>query len=90
MTVSPIAPYSAAGDAARDRGVEQPGAVEVDDQAQLARGLGDGRQLVERPHAAAGAAMRLLEHDDARRLQVVGDPHDVAQLVGRDPAAVAR
>ncbi len=64
--------------AARDRGVEQACAVEMDDQPQLARGLGDGRQLLQRPHAAARAAMRLLEHDDARRLQVVGDPYDVA------------
>ena len=47
-------------------------------------------QLLERPHTPAGAAMRLLEHDDARRLQVVGDPHDVAQLVRCDPTAVAR
>ena len=34
--------------------------------------------------------MRLLEHDDARRLEVVRDAHDLAQLIGRDPAAIAR
>ena len=62
----------------------------MDDEPELARGLRDAGQLVERPHAAAGAAVRLLEHDDARRLEVVGDPHHVAQLIGRDPAAVAR
>ena len=78
MTVSAIAAVLGGRHAARDRGVDQAGAVEVDGEPQLARRLGDTRQLVERPHAAARAAMRLLEHDDARRLQVVGDPHDVA------------
>ena len=73
-----------------DGGVQQPRAVEMDGEPELAGGVDRRRQLVERPDAPAGAAVRLLEDDDPRRLEPVRGRDRLADLVGRDPAGVAR
>ena len=76
-------------DAGGDGGVEQARAVEMDGEAELAGG-GDRRfELLERPDPPAGAPVRLLEHDDARRLEPVAGGDGRAELVGSDPAGVA-
>jgi hypothetical protein len=57
-------------------------------QPELARGLDDRVELVERPDAAAGAVVRVLERDDRRRgVQVAVGGRGRAQLLGRDPPA---
>ena len=76
--------------AARDGRVHQPGAVEMDGEAELARGARGRSQLVERPQASARAPVRLLENDDARGLEIVGSVDGGSDLVGCDPSAVAR
>src|SRR5262249_42750337 len=48
-------------DTLRDRSVEQPPAVEVNGETDLASGGDDGSELVERPHATTGAVVRVLE-----------------------------
>ena len=88
--MSPIEPYSAAATPLATAALRSLAPSRWTREPELARRLRHGRQLVERPHATAGAAMRLLEHDDARRLEVVRDAHHLAQLIGRDPAAIAR
>ena len=50
-----------------NRCVEETCAVEVHRSAALARGIDRGAILVHRPHAAAGTAMGVLEHDDPAR-----------------------
>ena len=48
-------------------GVEDPGAVEVDRHAGVVRDLADGAQLLERHHAPARAADRVLDRRAGRR-----------------------
>ena len=77
------------GDPGGDGGVEQASAVEMDGETELARG-GDRRfELLERPDPPAGAPVRLLENDDARRLEPVARGDGRAELVRSDPAGVA-
>ena len=55
-------------DAERGRRVEEPRAVEVDGEPDLARGRDDLVELVERPHAPARGVVRVLEREDRRAL----------------------
>ena len=77
------------GDAGGNRGIQQSCAVQVDGQPELVRRVRDRRQLVEGPHTAARAAVRVLEHDDPDRLELVALLHDSTQLQRRDPAGDA-
>ena len=54
-------------DAERDGGVEQARAVEVDREAELARGRDDVLELVERPDAPARVVVRVLEREHGAR-----------------------
>src|SRR4051794_18634206 len=58
-------------EAGADRGIEEAGAVEVDGSAARARRLDRGPELCERPDAAAGAAVRVLEHEPAAGPELV-------------------
>jgi hypothetical protein len=73
-------------DTARDRCVDQARAVEVHRKVVLAAGRDDRVDLLERPDAAAGAVMRVLDGDEPRRCDVharaVADLRD--DLVGRE------
>ena len=75
---------------ARNRCVEEARTIEVDGEAELVPGRGDVRQGLERPDPPAGAAVSLLEHDDARRLEPIGGLDGLAHLAGGDPPGVAR
>jgi hypothetical protein len=57
----------------------------VDGEVELACGGGNVGQLAERPDAPAGAAVRLLEHDDARRLEPVRNLRRRPHLLRGDP-----
>jgi hypothetical protein len=60
----------------------------VHGQPELVRGGDRGGQLVERPDSPAGAAVRLLEHDDTRGLEPVCGGDRLADLVGGDPPRI--
>ena len=62
-TVSKCSRPLAGGDAGGDDGVPEPGAVEVHDQAVLARPGADRLDLLERIDAAAAAVVRVLQAD---------------------------
>ena len=62
----------------------------MNSQPELPRRRDDALELVERPDTAARAAVCVLEHDDARRLDVLRRGDDVAELLRRDPARYAR
>src|SRR6476659_11146551 len=68
-------------DAGSDRGVEETRAVEVDGGAAGPRRLDRRAELVERPDPAAGAAVRVLEHEHAARAELV----DLPDLLRRRP-----
>src|SRR4029450_6914186 len=68
-------------DAGRDRGVEESRAVEVDGGAAGARGLDHRAERLGRPAPAAGAAVRVLEHDPAAWAELV----DLLDLLRRRP-----
>ena len=87
VTVSKRAAISAGGTLLRRGRVEQARAVEMDGEAELARGRDDVVELVERPDAPARAVVRVLEREHRRAL--VGDLRarrgGGADLLGRDP-----
>ena len=78
--------------AARDSGVEEASSVDVQAQLELAAGLGHRGDLRERPDAAAGGVVRVLDRDDARRRHVseVTAASGRAHLVGREPPCSRR
>ena len=88
MTVSNERPIARRGDAERDRGVRDPGAVEVNGEPELARSLDDRLELVERPDGAAGAVVGVLERDDRRprRVEAVVGLNRGADLLGATAA----
>src|SRR5207244_13562908 len=61
------APDSRGRDAARDRGVHEPGAVQVDPQVVLATDGEDRVDLLQRPDATTRAVVRVLAGDEAGR-----------------------
>jgi hypothetical protein len=68
---------------ARNRGVEQPRAVQVQTQVELAAGLGHRLDLSERPDAASRGVVRVLDRHDAcrRHMAEVAPPRSRAHLV---------
>ena len=77
--------------AERRRRVEEPRAVQVDGEAELARRRDDLVQLVERPHAPARGVVRVLEREDRRALvcHLRARLCRGAHLLRREPAAIA-
>ena len=78
------------GNAERDRCVEEPRAVEVEPEAELAAAVDHGVELLERPDAAAGAVVGVLDRDDSRlrRVEVVVEARRRTDLLGADPAVL--
>src|SRR5215212_12141992 len=78
-------------DAERNRGIEEARAVEVQPQAELAAGVGDRRDLLQRPDAPAGAVVRVLDRDDPRdrRMPIVPQSGGGTDLLRREAATVA-
>ena len=79
-------------DAERDRRVEEPRAVQVDGEAELARSGDDLLELAERPDAPARGVVGVLERRGsprAGRHPSCSAPRR-PDLLGREPAAIAR
>ncbi len=84
MTVSASAPHAAGSHARSDGRVEEARPVEMDGGTARARRLDRRAELVERPDAAAGAAVGVLEHEHAPGAELV----DLLDLLRRRPARV--
>ena len=93
VTVSNCEAIRAARDAERDRRVQQPRPVEVDGDAELARGRDDGVEPVERPDGARrrGCACPRPRRTVGGRLvvQLRAASNAVPHLLGRERARVA-
>jgi len=78
--------------AARDRGVEETRAVEVEGELELPAGLGDCRDLGEGPHPPARRVVRVLDRDDARgrRMAEITPTRRGAHLLGSEASGTGR
>ncbi len=87
------APELGGGDPGCNRGVRDPGAVEVDAESELARGRDGRAELRQRPDRAARAVVGVFEREQAHAgaVERVCGVDRVAQLLGGDaPAAGPR
>ncbi len=77
-------------DTERDGRVEEPSAVEMEPETELAAAVDDGVELLERPDTAAGGVVGVLDGDDSRPrcVEVAVQARGRADLVGADSAVL--